>query len=309
MGRIELGAQNYSLACTFDGRPSVGLAVFQLPGTNALDVGNRIRAKMEELKANFPEGVACQIAYDTTPFIRESVANVERTLLEAAALVAVVVLVFLQNWRAALIPLVAVPVAIVGIFAAMAALGFSLNNVSLFGLVLAIGIVVENVERWLEQGKEPREAARLAMDEVTGPVIAVALVLCAVFVPCAFITGITGERRATHKPLVVLYALGRWQNGQKDVSFGRVEPELTALLREFGPPRRSDHPEQPFWRLQRDGVWTVHAPAGLETKKGADIPRVTELRSHDVRAEFSPDVQAALAADPALVAAISSRHP
>jgi multidrug efflux pump len=144
--------------------------------------------------------VEYQIAYDTTPFIRESVADVVQTLLEAVALVALVVLVFLQNWRAALIPLVAVPVAIVGTFAVMAVLGFSLNNVSLFGLVLAIGIVVddaivvvENVERWLEQGLEPREAAQKAMDEVTGPVIAVALVLCAVFVPCAFISGITGQ--------------------------------------------------------------------------------------------------------------------
>src|SRR5205814_3161803 len=141
-----------------------------------------------------------QIAYDTTPFIRESVADVVRTLLEAVALVAVVVLVFLQNWRAALIPLVAVPVAIVGTFSVMAVLGFSLNNISLFGLVLAIGIVVddaivvvENVERWLEQGESPREAARKAMDEVTGPVIAVALVLCAVFVPCAFLGGVSGQ--------------------------------------------------------------------------------------------------------------------
>jgi multidrug efflux pump len=200
VAHIELGDQLYTLACSFDGHPSVGLAVFQLPDANALDVANRIRAKMEELKANFPEGVEYQIAYDTTPFIRESVADVVRTLLEAVALVAMVVLVFLQNWRAALIPLVAVPVAIIGTFAAMAALGFSLNNISLFGLVLAIGIVVddaivvvENVERWLERGESPHEAARKAMDEVTGPVIAVALVLCAVFVPCAFISGITGQ--------------------------------------------------------------------------------------------------------------------
>ncbi|HEV8003954.1 MAG TPA: efflux RND transporter permease subunit [Planctomycetaceae bacterium] len=200
VARVELGDQNYSLGCTFDGRPSVGLAVFQLPGTNALDVGNRIRAKMEELKANFPEGVEYQIAYDTTPFIRESVRDVVRTLLEAVVLVGIVVLVFLQSWRATLIPMIAVPVAIVGTFAVMKAIGFSLNNVSLFGLVLAIGIVVddaivvvENVERWLERGESSREAARKAMDEVTGPVIAVALVLCAVFVPCAFISGITGQ--------------------------------------------------------------------------------------------------------------------
>jgi multidrug efflux pump len=200
LARVELGAQNYSLASSFDGRPSVGLGIHQLPGTNALDVADRVRLKMEELKARFPDGVDYAIAYDTTPFIRESVADVERTLLEAVILVALVVLLFLQNWRSALIPLVAVPVAIIGTFSVMAALGFSLNNISLFGLVLAIGIVVndaivvvENVERWLEQGLPPREAAHRAMKEVTGPVNAVALVLCAVFVPCAFIGGIPGQ--------------------------------------------------------------------------------------------------------------------
>jgi multidrug efflux pump len=200
VARVEMGAKNYNQASTFDGKPSVGLAVYQLPGTNALDVADAVRAKMQELKGRFPDGVDYDIAYDITPFVRESISDVVRTLLEAVVLVAVVVLLFLQNWRAALIPLLAVPVAIIGTFAVMAALGFSLNNISLFGLVLAIGIVVddaivvvENVERWLEHGHPPREAARKAMDEVTGPVIAVALVLCAVFVPCAFISGITGQ--------------------------------------------------------------------------------------------------------------------
>jgi multidrug efflux pump len=200
VARVEMGAKNYTQASTFDGQPTVGLAIYQLPGTNALDVADGVRKKMEELKTRFPNGVDYAIAYDITPFVRESVSDVVRTLLEAVVLVAVVVLLFLQNWRAALIPLLAVPVAIIGTFAVMAAVGFSLNNISLFGLVLAIGIVVddaivvvENVERWLEQGLEPREAARRAMDEVTGPVIAVALVLCAVFVPCAFISGITGQ--------------------------------------------------------------------------------------------------------------------
>jgi multidrug efflux pump len=200
VARIERGALSYANACTFDQHPSVGLAIHQLPGTNALNVADRVREKMEDLKSRFPDGVDYDIAYDTTPFIRESVEDVVYTLLEAIVLVAVVVLVFLQNWRAALIPLVAVPVAIIGTFSVMAAVGFSLNNISLFGLVLAIGIVVddaivvvENVERWLERGEQPREAARKAMDEVTGPIIAVALVLCAVFVPCAFISGITGR--------------------------------------------------------------------------------------------------------------------
>ncbi len=200
VARVELGAQNYNLSCRVDGLPSVGLAIFQLPGTNALDVAAGVRKKMEVLQSRFPDDIAYGIYYDTTPFIRESVQDVVKTLLEAIVLVGIVVLAFLQSWRATLIPLVAVPVAIVGTFAVMAVFGFSLNNISLFGLVLAIGIVVddaivvvENVERWLEQGLPAREAARRAMDEVTGPVIAVALVLCAVFLPCAFITGITGE--------------------------------------------------------------------------------------------------------------------
>ncbi len=198
--RVELGAEQYNQAATLDGEPSVALSVYQLPGTNALSTAEGIYAKMEELKRRFPEGLTYEIVYDTTPFIRESVNEVYRTLIEAIILVGIVVLVFLQNWRAALIPLVAVPVAVVGTFAVMAAVGFSLNNISLFGLVLAIGIVVddaivvvENVERWLEHGLPPREAARRAMDEVTGPVIAIALVLSAVFVPCAFIGGITGQ--------------------------------------------------------------------------------------------------------------------
>ncbi|WP_165224978.1 efflux RND transporter permease subunit [Aquisphaera insulae] len=200
VARIEMGAQNYNQSCTFDGRQAVGLAIYQLPGTNALDVADAVKLRVKQLSTRFPEGVDYAIPYDTTPFIRESVAEVVRTLFEAIVLVALVVLAFLQNWRAVLIPLAAVPVAIVGTFSVMAALRFSLNNISLFGLVLAIGIVVddaivvvENVERWLEEGLSPRDAARKAMDEVTGPVIAVALVLCAVFVPCAFISGITGQ--------------------------------------------------------------------------------------------------------------------
>ncbi len=200
VARVELGAQQYDQSCTLDGKPSVALSIYQLPGSNALRTAQGVYRKMEELKKRFPEGLDYRIVYNTTPFIEESIFEVFKTLGEAVALVAIVVLVFLQTWRATLIPLVAVPVAIIGTFAVMAACGFSLNNLSLFGLVLAIGIVVddaivvvENVERWLEQGLSPRDAARKAMDEVTGPVIAVALVLCSVFVPCAFIGGITGQ--------------------------------------------------------------------------------------------------------------------
>lgn len=198
---IELGAKNYDVNSYLDGQPSVTLAVFQLPGSNALTTAEAIRAKMEELKQkSFPEGVDYRIEYDTTVFVEESIASVFHTLIEAFILVFIVVLVFLQNWRATIIPMVAVPVSLIGTLAVMSAMGFSLNNLSLFGLVLAIGIVVddaivvvENVERWLAEGLSPRDASRKAMDEVTGPVIAIALVLCAVFVPTAFMAGISGE--------------------------------------------------------------------------------------------------------------------
>jgi multidrug efflux pump len=197
---IELGAKNYDVNSYLDGEPSVTLAAFQLAGSNALDTARAIREKMEELKRqSFPEGVDYRIEYDTTVFVQESIASVYHTLIEAFVLVFIVVLVFLQNWRATLIPMIAVPVSLIGTFAFMGLLGFSLNNLSLFGLVLAIGIVVddaivvvENVERWMAQGLSPRDAARKAMQEVTGPVIAISLVLCSVFVPTAFMAGITG---------------------------------------------------------------------------------------------------------------------
>src|SRR3954453_18643147 len=199
VARIDLGAQAYDQTCTLDGRPSVALSIYQRPGSNALETARLVRLKMEELKGRFPTGLDYAIVYDTTPFIPESVNEVFKTLRDAVILVAVVVLLFLQNWRSAVIPLIAVPVAIIGTFAVMAALGFSLNNLTLFGLVLAIGIVVDDaivvveaVEHHIERGMSPREATVRAMDEVSGPVVAVALVLSAGFVPCAFISGITG---------------------------------------------------------------------------------------------------------------------
>jgi len=200
VARIELGAKNQDQSCSLDGRPSVGLAVFQLPGSNALDTAERIRAKMDELHLRFPEGLDYAIVYDTTPFISESIHEVVGALRDAFILVAIVVLVFLQNWRSTLIPLIAVPVSLVGTFAVMTVAGFSLNNLSLLGLVLAIGVVVddaivvvENVERWIEHGLSPREAAYKSMDEVTVAVIAIAFGLSAVFIPVAFISGITGQ--------------------------------------------------------------------------------------------------------------------
>jgi multidrug efflux pump subunit AcrB len=200
VAQIQLGALSYDQASTLDGTPSVALSIYQLPGSNALEVARQVRAKMEELKTRFPEGVDYTIVYDTTPFINESITEVRETLIDAVVLVALVVLVFLQNWRSAIIPLIAVPVAVVGTFAAMAAMGFSLNLLTLFGLVLAIGIVVDDaivvveaVERQIEHGLPPREATVRAMEQVSGPVVAIGLVLSAVFVPAAFMSGIIGQ--------------------------------------------------------------------------------------------------------------------
>lgn len=200
LGRVELSAKSHDVSNRFDGKPTVGLAVFQLPDANALETADMIKAKMEELSRDFPEGVVYEVGYDTTPFISESIHEVFNALRDAIILVAIVVLIFLQGWRAAIIPLIAVPVAIVGTFGVMAIAGFSINNLTLFGLVLAIGIVVDDaivvveaVEHHIEHGLSPRAAAFKAMDEVSGPVIAVGLVLSAVFIPCAFLSGIVGQ--------------------------------------------------------------------------------------------------------------------
>jgi multidrug efflux pump len=200
VARVDLGARNQDVNNYLDGTPTGNIGIFQLPGSNALETAERVKAKMRELKQRFPEGLDYRICYDTTPFISESIREVFKTLRDAVILVALVVLAFLQNWRSALIPLIAVPVAIIGTFAAMAVMGFSLNTLSLFGLVLAIGIVVDDAivvveatEHHIEQGMTPRAAAHQAMAEVSAPVIAIGLVLASVFIPCVFITGITGR--------------------------------------------------------------------------------------------------------------------
>lgn len=199
VARIELGAKDYSSSLKLDGTPTVGIAIFQLPGSNAIETKEAVVEAMEKLKLRFPEGLDYLLVYDTVVFVTQSIAAVVQTLFEAILLVVVVVLVFLQNWRATIIPLLAVPVSLVGTFAVMAAMGLSLNTLSLFGLVLAIGIVVddaivvvENVERNMALGLKAREATRRAMEEVVGPIIATSLVLVAVFVPTAFITGVSG---------------------------------------------------------------------------------------------------------------------
>jgi multidrug efflux pump len=199
VARVELGARSEDISCRLDQKPTVFLAIFQLPDANALDTAHRVEAKMNELKRSFPADLDWTVGFTTTPYTEESLKEVLKTLRDAVILVAVVVLVFLQNWRTALIPLIAVPVSLVGTLAVMAAMGFSLNNLTMFGLVLAIGIVVDDaivvveaVEHHIEHGLAPREATIRAMRTVSGPVIAVGLVLSAVFVPCALIGGITG---------------------------------------------------------------------------------------------------------------------
>jgi hydrophobe/amphiphile efflux-1 (HAE1) family protein/NodT family efflux transporter outer membrane factor (OMF) lipoprotein len=200
VARIELGAGSYGLRSLLNNKTAVAIPIFQTPGANALELSKNVRAKMEELKKNFPEGIDYSVVYDPTVFVRHSIEAVIHTLLEAILLVVIVVIIFLQTWRAAIIPLAAVPVSLIGTFSIMLAFGFSINALSLFGLVLAIGIVVddaivvvENVERNIARGLSSVAAARQAMNEVTGPIVATALVLCAVFVPTAFISGLTGQ--------------------------------------------------------------------------------------------------------------------
>jgi multidrug efflux pump len=200
VARIELGAGEYALRSLLNNKPAVALAIFQAPESNAIALSNDVRKTMAEIKKDFPDGVDYQIVYDPTRFVKQSIQAVIETLLIAIALVVLVVIVFLQTWRASIIPLVAVPVSIIGTFAFLLLLGFSINTLTLFGLVLAIGIVVddaivvvENVERNIELGYDAKEATYRAMREVSGPIIAIALTLCAVFVPIAFISGLTGE--------------------------------------------------------------------------------------------------------------------
>ena len=200
VARIELASQQYGLRSLLNNKPAIGAGIFAAPGSNALQISSDVRKTMEELKKKFPEDIDYDIVYDPTVFVQESIDSVIHTLLEAVGLVVLVVIIFLQTWRASIIPLLAVPVSIIGTFAFMHFFGFSINVLSLFGLILAIGIVVddaivvvENVERHIEHGQHPREATFSAMKEVTGPIIATALVLTSVFVPIAFISGLTGQ--------------------------------------------------------------------------------------------------------------------
>ncbi|OYW75363.1 MAG: multidrug efflux RND transporter permease subunit [Verrucomicrobia bacterium 12-59-8] len=231
VARLEMGSSEYALRSLLNNKRAVGVPVFQLPGANALELSKSVRAKMEELKAKFPEGMDYAIAYDPTVFVDKSIDAVIHTLIEALLLVVLVVVIFLQTWRASIIPLAAVPVSLVGTFAVMHLLGFSINNLSLFGLVLAIGIVVddaivvvENVERNIRNGLNPVEATKQAMTEVTGPIVATALVLCAVFIPTAFISGLSGQ---FYKQFAVAIAISTVISAINSLT---LSPALSALL-------------------------------------------------------------------------------
>lgn len=253
VARVELGAEGYALRSLLDGEPAAALQVVQAPGANALDVAARVRAAMTEIAADFPEGISHRIAYDPTIFVQASIAAVLTTLLEAVGLVVLVVVLFLQNWRSALIPLVAVPVSLVGTLAVMLLLGYTLNTLSLFGLVLAIGIVVddaivvvENVERHMAAGLTPKAAARQAMEEVTGPIVAITSVLAAVFVPAAFLSGLQGE---FYRQFAVTIAVSTVLSAINSLT---LSPALAGvMLRPHGAPQRG--PLGTFFRLFNRG--------------------------------------------------------
>jgi multidrug efflux pump len=231
VARIELGANDYALRALLSNKTAVAIPIFETPGANSIALSNAVRAKMRELKQGFPPGVEWSVVYDPTVFVRDSIKEVVKTLLEAVMFVVLVVIVFLQTWRASIIPLIAVPVSIVGTFAVLLALGFSINVLTLFGLVLAIGIVVddaivvvENVERNIEAGLSPIAAAHQAMREVSGPIIAIALVLCAVFIPISFLDGVTG---AFYRQFAVTIAISTVISAFNSLT---LSPALAALL-------------------------------------------------------------------------------
>ncbi len=250
IARVELGSQDYTTNAYLDNKVATAIGIFQRPGSNALATAATVLGTMEQLAKSFPSGMSYRVAYNTTEFIQQSVDEVIKTLFEAVVLVVIVIILFLQTWRAAIIPIVAIPVSLIGTFLVMTAFGFSLNNLTLFGLVLAIGIVVddaivvvENVERYLRQGMSPRDAAHKTMDEVGGALIAIALVLCAVFIPSAFITGISG---AFYRQFALTIAASTIISAMVSLT---LSPALAALLL------------KPHGHEQRSGIWkTVSAP-------------------------------------------------
>src|SRR6195952_1299332 len=256
IGRAQLGQKDYSIRSRFQGKPSTVISVYQQPGANALDVSKQVRATLAEMKKSFPQGLEYDIALDTTEFTRASISDVVHTFFEALILVVIVVYVFLQSFRATLIPVLAVPVSIFGTFMGMLALGFSINMLTLFGMVLAIGIVVddaivviENVERNMNVHKlSPKDAAKRAMDEVSGPVVAIVLVLCAVFVPVAFLGGITGQ---LYKQFAITIAISVVLSGLVALT---LSPALAALLLKPG-----HHEKKGFFRWFDNGFGRMTA--------------------------------------------------
>ncbi|EPZ0269115.1 multidrug efflux RND transporter permease subunit SdeB [Serratia marcescens] len=249
VARIEMGSGSYALRAQLNNKDAVGIGIFQSPGANAIELSDAVRGKMAELATRFPDGMSWKSPYDPTVFVRDSIRAVVDTLLEAVILVVLVVILFLQTWRASIIPLLAVPISVVGTFAVLYMLGFSLNTLSLFGLVLAIGIVVddaivvvENVERNIEEGLSPLAAAHQAMREVSGPIIAIAVVLCAVFVPMAFLSGVTGQ---FYKQFAVTIAISTVISAINSLT---LSPALAArLLKPHGAPK--DMPSRLIDRL------------------------------------------------------------
>src|SRR5215831_10509606 len=214
VGRVELGAQTYSVVFTQDGKPAAGMAIFLAPGANALNVANEVRSKMQALAADFPQGLVYGVPFDTTKFVDQSIKEVYKTLFEAAILVLIVILVFLQDWRAMLVPATTVPVTIIGAFAAMAALGFTVNLSTLFAIILAIGIVVddaivvvEGAAHNIERGMSGHDAAIRAMNQLFGPIVGITLVLMSVFLPAAFLPGLTGRMYAQFALVIAATAL------------------------------------------------------------------------------------------------------
>ncbi len=266
VARVELGAEDYSLRSLLDNQQAVAITISQAPGSNAIQIADDVRKTMEDLKRNMPEGVDYSIVYDTTQFVRASIHAVVHTLLEAIFLVVLVVILFLQTWRASVIPLLAVPVSIIGTFAVMHGFGFSINALTLFGLVLAVGIVVddaivvvENVERNIEAGLNPREASYRAMKEVSGPIVAIALVLIAVFVPLAFITGLSGQ---FYKQFALTIAISTVISAINSLT---LSPALSALLL-----RGHDAPKDVLTRFIETYLgWLFHG-FNRVFKRGAD---------------------------------------
>ncbi len=256
VARLELGASGYDLRSLLNNQKAVAIPIFQSPGANALQLSSDVRRTMDELKKNFPEGLDYAVVYDPTVFVRSSIRAVVTTLFEAVLLVVIVVILFLQTWRASIIPLAAVPVSLIGTFAVMLALGFSINMLTLFGLVLAIGIVVddaivvvENVERNIALGLSPFEATKKAMDEVTGPIIAIALVLCAVFIPTAFISGLTGQ---FYKQFAITIAISTVISAFNSLT---LSPALAAVLL-----RSHDAPKDWLSRVMERGFGWLFRP-------------------------------------------------